>query len=312
MKKAEDELGESTRRLQSTDHEMTTLKTDLRDMISKIAQLETALNDARLDHERDKEFWELELSHRLEKEKLKWQEAAAAATQATPNASHSRLDLALNDNRRNGSTESLVRQQRRPKGHAGIDHSGGVLLSPTGRHSPLPPPRTPDSGTLSRHDSFATIPQTPLKDNMHDLFSARTTEHDEPYETQSFSHQTLNDKSSVTSAGAGPSIQLVERISATVRRLTSEKAATKDDMALVLAQRDEARQEIANLKKELEQKRAADERATKLESEIAQLNERYETTLELLGEKTELVEELKADIVDMKNIYRDVLNSTMK
>jgi len=41
-----------------------------------------------------------------------------------------------------------------------------------------------------------------------------------------------------------------------------------------------------------------------LRSEIKGLQQRYDTLLELMGEKEEQVEELKADITDMKSLYK--------
>ena len=48
------------------------------------------------------------------------------------------------------------------------------------------------------------------------------------------------------------------------------------------------------------------------EKEVAEINERYQTTLEMLGEKSELVEELRADVEDVKAMYRDLVERTIK
>ncbi len=42
------------------------------------------------------------------------------------------------------------------------------------------------------------------------------------------------------------------------------------------------------------------------------MEERYLTTLEMLGEKSERVEELKADVQDLKGMYRDLVDNTMR
>jgi predicted RNase H-like nuclease (RuvC/YqgF family) len=122
----------------------------------------------------------------------------------------------------------------------------------------------------------------------------------------------VNDIISTSTVGTGPSVQLVERMSATVRRLETEKAASKDELGRLTAQRDEARQEVVRLMREVENNRANDEKVKVLEEEQRAINERYQTTLELLGEKSELVEELKADVADVKQMYRDLVDSTMK
>ncbi|KAJ5490071.1 hypothetical protein N7453_010896 [Penicillium expansum] len=115
-----------------------------------------------------------------------------------------------------------------------------------------------------------------------------------------------------STVGAGPSVQLVERMSATVRRLESERAGSKDELVRVTTQRDEARQQVVDLMRELEEKQLSDSRVQELEAELEDLDQRYQTTLEMLGEKSEQVDELNADIADLKKIYRELVDSTMK
>jgi len=117
---------------------------------------------------------------------------------------------------------------------------------------------------------------------------------------------------SVSTAGAGPSVQLVERMSSAVRRLESEKVAMKEDLSRLSAQRDEARAEIVSLMKEVRAKRTSDTKIIELEAEVADIKARYETTLEMLGEKSEMVEELKSDIDDIKAMYRELVERTVK
>jgi len=124
-------------------------------------------------------------------------------------------------------------------------------------------------------------------------------------------HQTVHDMISESTTAAGPSVQLVERMSAAVRRLESEKAASKDEMARIVGQRNEARKELVAMMKEVEVKRALDAKAAKLEKECSEVGERYRTTLEMLGEKSEEVEELRADVADLKKIYRELVERTV-
>lgn len=119
------------------------------------------------------------------------------------------------------------------------------------------------------------------------------------------------DMISVSTVGAGPSVQLVERMSAAIRRLEAEKVAAKEEMARVCSQRDEARSDIVNLMTELETQKGAATRVTELETEVENINSRYQTTLEMLGEKSELVEELKADVQDVKDMYRELVERTV-
>jgi predicted RNase H-like nuclease (RuvC/YqgF family) len=136
-------------------------------------------------------------------------------------------------------------------------------------------------------------------------------DYDEPFENVSSPQRTINDMISVSTAGAGPSVQLVERMSAAVRRLESEKATSKEELARLSAQRDEAREEVVALMREVEDKKNLDHQVDILAKDLKAMEQRYETTLEMLGEKTEKVEELEGDVADLKKIYRELVQ-TMK
>lgn len=117
---------------------------------------------------------------------------------------------------------------------------------------------------------------------------------------------------SVSTVAAGPSVQLVERMSAAIRRLEAEKVTAKEEMARVCGQRDEARTDLVALMKEIAELKATASRVPDLEQEVASLDARYQTTLEMLGEKSELVEELRADVEDVKAMYRELVERTVK
>ena len=125
---------------------------------------------------------------------------------------------------------------------------------------------------------------------------------------------TINDLISVSTAGAGPSVQLVERMSAAVRRLESEKAVHKDELTRLGQQRDEAREQVVDMMKDTEGKGRKDleARLAVAEKELGEVKERYLTTLEMLGEKSERVEELKADVVDLKEMYKELVERTTR
>ena len=131
-------------------------------------------------------------------------------------------------------------------------------------------------------------------------------------DTLSTVHRAIPDMVSVSTTAAGPSIQLVERMSAGIRRLEAEKVAGKEELLRISNPRDEARAEIVTLMKEIESSRQARDRVAALEQEVADINERYQTTLELLGEKSELVEELRADVQDVKAMYRELVERAIR
>jgi hypothetical protein len=60
---------------------------------------------------------------------------------------------------------------------------------------------------------------------------------------------------SASTSTAGPSVNIMERMSAAVRRLESDLVARKEELGRMLKQRDEAREECVNLMSEVEEKR---------------------------------------------------------
>ena len=101
-------------------------------------------------------------------------------------------------------------------------------------------------------------------------------------------------------------------MSSKIQRLEAEKSATKDELARLAAQRDEARDEVVSMMREVDTKRKVDGKTDELESELGQVKQRYEACLEMLGEKEEEVEELKSDLVEVKKMYRELVDRNMK
>ena len=205
--------------------------------------------------------------------------------------------------------DSLPAKFRKPS--APSSNSGAVERA-FSRHPSIQPPSKPSlHGGTSAHPSS---PSGAVSDSLPTPVPRQIDREDafENVETSSSSHQVVQDMVSVSTVAAGPSVQLVERMSAAIRRLESEKVAAREELARISNQRDEARAEILALMREVESGKTATQRVDELQAEIAEVTERYETTLELLGEKSELVEELRADVEDVKAMYRDLVESTVK
>jgi hypothetical protein len=272
------------------------------------------LVEARASFEQEKQTWSLQILQRVEEEKQKWQEEAGNAYgYNNNNNNHNRAESPVTSTRRGLTTEFLGLQNLQlRRASRSINNDSPTTSGFLGRRpSATPLGRSSGNGTPTRQDSVQS-----LKENGADMEKASIhTDNEEFYENHtspSSPHQTINDMVSASTVGVGPSVQLVERMSSAVRRLESEKAATKEDLARLSAQRDEARAEIVALMREVEEKRAADAKVAKLEAEIQDINSRYQTTLEMLGEKSELVDELKSDIDDIKAMYRELVERTVK
>ena len=293
--------------MQSLEQELAESREEASKLRRRLEQSEAVLRDAQAEFAQEKQGWDALLSRRIEQEKNKWRDDVA---QLTPG----------NQNHRNESIASRIKSpnldlsnmpSRRFNAMAG-EVSNHTVDRPLSRRASTQPSRTPEHGTPVRRDSFTQVPQLSIGGGIPESPSIHTNDADDVFENTSSPHRTVNDMISGSVGAAGPSVQLVERMSAAVRRLESEKAASKEELSRLSTQRDEARTEVVSLMREVEQKRAADERIVALEAEIVQINGRYQTTLEMLGEKSELVDELKADVADVKKIYRELVDSTMR
>ncbi|KAI1915943.1 hypothetical protein LOZ61_001283 [Ophidiomyces ophidiicola] len=304
-KRAEGEAENSREVISETERNLEEARQEGKKLEQKLAKAEADVLEAKQDLANQKEAIEATWSQRLEEEKSKWHEQLPASPPYL-----------------NQHIESPTGLNRRP------DTLGIMLDHSSSRRSPVPlfppeqdtPPRQNSYSSLTsglnlRHPSLgvsSTSLELPMQTSEPEEYFTGSQTPTSPPGTGAYHSRGINDIVSASTVAAGPSVQLVERMSATVRRLESERAASKDELACITTQRDEARQEVVELMKEVEEKRASDARIQELESSVKSLNERYQTTLEMLGEKSELVEEQRADIQDLKKIYRELVESTMK
>lgn len=262
--------------------------------------------EARAAFDQEKQAWQMELLQRVEEERHKWQEEASGSL------GHSRAHSPVTSQRRGLTTEFLGLQNLQIRRASARSIGSNEQANFIGRRTPTQPlSRISGNGTPTRQDSAQSYEKS---GEIVDTPSIHTTDQDDFFENNisTSPHQTINDMVSVSTAGAGPSVQLVERMSSAVRRLESEKVSTKEDLARLSAQRDEARAEIVALMREVQMKRDAENRVSELEKEVQSINDRYQTTLEMLGEKSELVDELRSDIDDIKAMYRELVERTVK
>ncbi|KAK0122775.1 hypothetical protein ONS96_009810 [Cadophora gregata f. sp. sojae] len=308
-KRNEDELEESRSKMPSFQQELAEHKAKLDALQQRAEAAESALVEAKASFEQEKQAWKSEMQNRIDEERQKLQEETQ----------YNRAESPVASTRRGLTSEYLGLQnlQIRRASARSINNDITPVAGFLGRRpSTQPLGKSSGNGTPSRQDSMQSLKESHNGERENHASSPSIhTDADDFFEqttSPSSPHQTINDLVSVSTAGAGPSVQLVERMSSAVRRLESEKVATKEDLARLSAQRDEARAEIVSLMREVSQKRAVEERKKELEEEVAVLNERYQTTLEMLGEKSEMVDELKSDIEDIKAMYRELVERTVK
>lgn len=323
-RRLEDELESINDRARSLEQDLTEQRNSAQKYQTRLTQAETAAQEARADLEREKKVMEADFQQRLEEEKNKWK--SELQSQLSLNDGHLRTDSPGTSLRRHSPDPLGIFNSRRNMPRS-ISQGMDFPMSPmdrmldearrpsSSRQKSTPShQRTPEIGTPQRQDSFPSMTSNVMS-NGHSISntpSIRAPSFDDAaFEGSASPHRTINDMISVSTVGAGPSVQLVERLSTAVRRLESEKATNKEELARLISQRDEAREEVVVLMQELDAKKEVGQRVEKLEKEISAVNERYENCLEMLGEKSERVEELESDVEDLKKIYRDLV-STMK
>ena len=307
-KRQEEELEETKSKLPSFQQEIAENKPRLEALQRRAEAAEAALIEARSTFEKEKQVWATEMQQRIDEEKSKWSEDATGRNSQI----QSRAESPAMTTRKGLTPEFLGLQNiqmRRPTSRSSNSEGPSIEKFMGRRPSNHPPPKA--EATPPRQDSAMSMTSNC---EMPDTPSIQTMDHDDFFENHRSAspQQTINDIASASTAAAGPSVQLVERMSSAVRRLESEKVASKEDTTRLVAQRDEARAEILSLMKEVEAKRATDQKVAELEEEIQSINGRYQTTLEMLGEKSELVEELRSDIDDIKAMYRDLVERTVQ
>lgn len=301
-------MEESRAQFPNFQQELAIHKAQLDSLQKRATEAESALIEARAKFEQEKQAWGSELLQRIDEERQKWQEESAGQA----SFGNSRAESPVLSQRRGLTSEYLGLQNlqlRRASARSATSEVPTVDRLLSRRPSANPTGRTSGNGTPIRQDSVQSLlsngegPDTP----------SIITDHDDLFEQSPTSpHQTINDMVSASTAAAGPSVSLMERLSSRIRRLESEKAATKEENSRLSKQRDEARTEIVTLMREVEAKRSADSRITDLEAEVQEIKSRYETTLEMLGEKSEIVDEQRSDIDDLKAMYRELVERTVK
>jgi chromosome segregation ATPase len=296
-KKIESELDDLRNKFADVDKSVADAEAETQRLTRRVAELEEELAKARKDLEEQKSSAERDVQRKIEEEKSKWTASLHIQRVESPgNSIRKGSGMGFDMNHLMSPTQYERPHSRRSSIMASFDS--------------YTPPRQ-QSTTSFRALANSSIPETPSVVNSNDADEYFANVPPTPISANHHSHRGLNDLVSTSTIGAGPSVQLVERMSANVRRLESEKSASKDELGRITGQRDEARQQVVDLMREVEEKRKTEQRLNALEKEHQALSQRHQTTLEILGEKSEQVEELKADIMDVKQMYRQ-LADTMK
>jgi TATA element modulatory factor len=341
-RRLEEDLEESNDRSGTLESEVSGLKTSLSKLQAQIDFATKEAQESRAELEREKKEFEASIQARIEEEKGKWrnelahQNSGPVTPLETPNFLRTESPTTSFGYRKTSTSDLIGSVRRSHVGNRGHPTDLSSLNAPhsadhtrpsskrsapqTQHYFPTPVRTLTDPSLTSRQDPGALSP-THMNGGTPPLISASTAPSihtidvdDDPDDltNRSSPQRTVAELISVSTVGAGPSVQLVERMSATVRRLEMEKSASREEISRLQGQRDEARDEVVKFMRELEGLKNEQERVGKLEMEIGELKQRYEAALEMLGERSEECEELKNDVIDLKKIYRELVESTLK
>ncbi|KAG8533361.1 uncharacterized protein KY384_002144 [Bacidia gigantensis] len=332
-RRMEEELERVTCTSQDLDSERAILTSQLNLLRDQLNKAESDVNSTRIELKAERESWETRQTQRLEEERLRIRDEFSRSVPGNL-YTHIRNESPIVPNRPRKSSNAADRSSphsRRVSSYQGLGLSGTSYSPnerPISRRSSTQPTFegaefrfAPTSRGLDRVDSMSTVPDISINNGIPETpsvdYDAQNVGADDDFFAGVHTpatppERTVHDLVSISTAGAGPSVQLVERMSAAVRRLESEKAVLKDELARLAQQRDEAREQVVELMQDNAGKKAVDERVKVLERDFGDIKARHDTTLEMLGEKSERVEELKADIVDLKILLREMVEERVK
>ncbi|KAF9181134.1 hypothetical protein BGZ51_008606 [Haplosporangium sp. Z 767] len=140
-----------------------------------------------------------------------------------------------------------------------------------------------------------------------------------PAMSRTTSSHTVQGLSAVTSSvglmglgnsSTGPAVAM-ERLSTMVRQLEGQVTFLSEQVRTANRNKDELSDELVRVTMEVEELQKAASRLPNVEQELGLLQERHRAALEMLGERTEEVQELRADILDVKEAYRDQINELL-
>ncbi|KAJ3180988.1 hypothetical protein HDU87_001636 [Geranomyces variabilis] len=104
----------------------------------------------------------------------------------------------------------------------------------------------------------------------------------------------------------------IERLTATVRHYEGQLSSMRVQLEMAEQGRNDLAEELVVLHEKQDEAQKLAEQVQGFRAERDELNTRYVAALELLGEKTERVQELQADIADMKGIFKQQLSDMMR
>lgn len=186
--------------------------------------------------------------------------------------------------------ETLKEQQQKPKHQQQTQEQPSNLRnSPPSPNSRTSSP-TPSMGNLSLPESIGSIPWNQPEDDCGSNSGRQTI-------------------------GGAPLLHttsLLENLQATLKQRDGEVYQLQWELSRFQQERNVLNAEISSLTAELDGIKEKFEQTIKLEEDFGALQTRYDALLQLYGEAVEKIEELKLDLVDVKEMYKVQIDDLLR
>jgi TATA element modulatory factor len=259
------QLDNLKREIKHLENEILKSQSHSQSLQETIQTLETRLTDQQTTFTKEKQSLEDSIDERLKEEKQKWEEeqqvlySPPPLSATFPPAQFTFSPIASRPLPRNLKSVSPQPSDNKPP-RAPFHHR-------TTSYAEISHLRRSSRGHFT-HESLSLVstPNLPIITGFQD---DDEREFLSPLRCDSPRNTVIDAVSASTSPSAsGPSVNIIERMSAVVRRLESDLASTKEEMSRAIKQRDEARNECMKLMSEVEEKR-------RFQKDVEQRQSRY-------------------------------------
>jgi TATA element modulatory factor len=264
----QNQLDDQKRNIKSLESDLLKTQSQIQTLHETIATLETRLTDQTTSFTKEKdaltEQFEQTLDARLKEEKSKWEEDSQVLGFGSP-VSTPITPFAQLVSSPGGSRPSRARNSMSPQPET-MKQRGSFPPSRATSFAELTHLRRP-----SRHffDASPSLPPPPLEDEDEREFLEQSR-------GESPKNIAVDAVSiSASTSTAGPSVNIIERMSAAVRRLESDLTSAKEELTRSVRQRDEAREECHKLMVEVEEKRRCQDAQRQIQAQFDHLEVRY-------------------------------------
>ncbi|CAA0822370.1 Golgin candidate 5 [Striga hermonthica] len=176
--------------------------------------------------------------------------------------------------------------------------------------SSLPPLHIPDQSSIARQKSSA-FENGSLSRKISSASSLSSMEETYFLQNTLGSSENLSEHRSMAEVPISPyyiKSMTTSTYEAALRRKEGELASYTSRLASMESIRDSLAEELVKMTAECEKLRAEADTLPGIRAELEALRRRHSAALELMGERDEELEELRADIVDLKEMYREQVN----